>query len=234
MFAVAWCQRSAPSTSGRPSMAAYGGLEAKRLKALEDENARLKKLLGRDDAGQCHAEGCRFKKMVTPAARREAVCASSCCARGERAAGVLLCWGRTGPQVRYRSRPDRMMSDVGSGCAPCRGSAVVSAIGVMHLLAGTGGDRMNQKKLRRLVSRREADKCDGAAAGSGPWAHEAPMALPDRAEPSDGRWTSCRMPSRTAVGSAFWPWSTTSHANAWPWSRIRRCRVSASPGNLTA
>ena len=56
--------------------AKYGGLDvsdAKRLKALEDENAKLKKLLGRGDARQRHAEGYRIKKMVTPAARREAV-----------------------------------------------------------------------------------------------------------------------------------------------------------------
>ena len=56
--------------------AKYGGLEvseAKRLKALEDENAKLKKLLGRGDARQRRAEGSAGKKMVTPAAKREAV-----------------------------------------------------------------------------------------------------------------------------------------------------------------
>ena len=61
-----------PSTSGRPSI---GGLEvsdARRLKALEDENA-AEEAVGRGDAGQRHAEGDRLKKMVTPAARREAV-----------------------------------------------------------------------------------------------------------------------------------------------------------------
>ena len=56
--------------------AKFGGLEvsdAKRLKALEDENAKLKKLLGGGDARQRDSEGYRLKKMVTPAARREAV-----------------------------------------------------------------------------------------------------------------------------------------------------------------
>ena len=56
--------------------AKYGGLEvsdARRLKALEDENAKLKKLLGGGDARQRDAEGHRLKKMVTPDARREAV-----------------------------------------------------------------------------------------------------------------------------------------------------------------
>ena len=44
--------------------AKYGGLEvsdARRLKALDDENTRLKKLL-RGDAGQRHPQGCRGKK----------------------------------------------------------------------------------------------------------------------------------------------------------------------------
>ena len=54
----------------------YGGLEvseAKRLRALESENAKLKKLLADSHAGQCGAEGSADKKMVTPAAKREAV-----------------------------------------------------------------------------------------------------------------------------------------------------------------
>ena len=56
--------------------AKFGGLEvseARRLRTLEDENARLKRLLADADAGQRDAEGRRGKKMVTPAARREAV-----------------------------------------------------------------------------------------------------------------------------------------------------------------
>jgi len=55
--------------------AKYGGLEvseAKRLRALEDENAKLKRLLADamlDNAGLKDL----LKKMVTPAAKREAV-----------------------------------------------------------------------------------------------------------------------------------------------------------------
>ena len=47
--------------------------EAKRLKALEEENARLKKLLADADAGRRGAAGASVKKMVGPAAKREAV-----------------------------------------------------------------------------------------------------------------------------------------------------------------
>ena len=54
----------------------YGGMEvseAKRLKALEDENARLKRLLADAMLDNAGAEGSAGKKMVTPAAKREAV-----------------------------------------------------------------------------------------------------------------------------------------------------------------
>ncbi len=55
--------------------AKYGGMEvseAKRLKALEDENARLKKLLAEQmlDAAALRE---LLQKMVAPAAKREAV-----------------------------------------------------------------------------------------------------------------------------------------------------------------
>jgi putative transposase len=56
--------------------AKYGGMddsEARRLRALEDENAKLKQNAGGRDAGQLRAEGFAGKEVVTPAARRKAV-----------------------------------------------------------------------------------------------------------------------------------------------------------------
>src|SRR5262249_58443886 len=56
--------------------AKYGGLEvsdAKRLKALEDENAKLKKLLAEAMLDNAMLKDVASKKMVTPAVRREAV-----------------------------------------------------------------------------------------------------------------------------------------------------------------
>jgi putative transposase len=56
--------------------AKYGGLdvsEAKRLKALEDENAKLKRLLADAMLDKVGLKELLAKKMVTPAARREAV-----------------------------------------------------------------------------------------------------------------------------------------------------------------
>ena len=107
--------------------AEYGALdvsEAKRLKALRTSE----EVAGRRDAGQRHAEGCRCKKMVTPAARREAV-AYLRAAHGVSERRRVLCWERIAP----RSATDpggRAMGMFESGCAPCRGSAVVSVIGV--------------------------------------------------------------------------------------------------------
>ena len=56
--------------------AKFGGMElseAKRLKALEDENGKLKRAACGGDARQHSPEGPAVKRMVTPAAGREAV-----------------------------------------------------------------------------------------------------------------------------------------------------------------
>src|SRR6218665_1538091 len=61
--------------------AKFGGMEvweAKRLKTLEDENTKLKRLLAEAASGGCHARQCCFerpfgKEVVTPAAKRRAV-----------------------------------------------------------------------------------------------------------------------------------------------------------------
>jgi putative transposase len=89
--------------------AKYGGLEvsdAKRLKTLEDENTKLKKLLAEAMLDKCDAQGDRRKKMVTPAAKREAVAhLRSAFEVSERRACSVLRTDRT--SVRYRStRPD--------------------------------------------------------------------------------------------------------------------------------
>ena len=47
--------------------------DAKRLKALEDENAKLKKLLAEAELDKAMLKEIASKKMVTPAARREVV-----------------------------------------------------------------------------------------------------------------------------------------------------------------
>ena len=88
--------------------AKYGGMEvseARRLKALEEENARLKKAPGRGDARQRDAERPGRKKMVTPAVRQEATLTSRGSTGSQRrACQALYADGRS---VRYHSRrPD--------------------------------------------------------------------------------------------------------------------------------
>ena len=70
--------------------AKYGGLEvsdARKLKALEDENGKLKKLLAEAVLDNAILKDIAAKKMVTPAAKREAV-AHACLVHFEPAAGV--------------------------------------------------------------------------------------------------------------------------------------------------
>jgi putative transposase len=87
------------------ALLALGGLDvskAKRLRGLESENARLKKLLAR----QRGAKGPAGKKMVTPAVKREAVAhlRSAFDMSERRARRTINCVWMT---MRYRSRrPD--------------------------------------------------------------------------------------------------------------------------------
>jgi putative transposase len=86
--------------------AKYGGMdvsEAKRLRMLEDENRKLKKLLAESDAGQLRAQGASCKKMVGPAAKREAVAhLRGVVQMSERRACSLVAADRK--MIRYRSR----------------------------------------------------------------------------------------------------------------------------------
>ncbi|EAB1567118.1 IS3 family transposase [Salmonella enterica] len=87
----------------------YGGLEvseARRLRALEDENAKLKKLLAEAMLDNVVLKDPSHKKMVTPGAKREAVAhAREHHGLSERRACNLV--GVSRRVIRYRSsRPD--------------------------------------------------------------------------------------------------------------------------------
>ncbi|WP_132537893.1 IS3 family transposase [Rhizobium sp. PP-F2F-G48] len=85
--------------------AKYGGMEvseAKRLKALEDENAKLKKLLAEQMLDVAALRELLGKKMVGPAAKREAVThLKVTMGLSERRACQIISTDRT--TVRYRS-----------------------------------------------------------------------------------------------------------------------------------
>src|ERR1700733_7547407 len=85
--------------------AKYGGMdvpEAKRLKQLEDENAKLKKLLARADVGCRRASGASVKKMVGLAVKREGVAhLRAVMGLSERRARSIVSTARK--MVRYRA-----------------------------------------------------------------------------------------------------------------------------------
>ncbi|WP_425404068.1 IS3 family transposase [Hwanghaeella sp.] len=166
--------------------AKFGGMEvsdARRLKALEDENRRLKKLLAEQMLDNAILKDVAFKKMVTPGAKRDAVLhVQAAFEVSQRRACKVLAVDRS--SVRYRSiRPD-------DGPLREKIRAVASerrrfGYRRIHIMLQRQGIEMNQKKLRRLyreeklqVRRRGGRK---RALGT-----RRPMELPDR--PND-RWS---------------------------------------------
>src|SRR5260221_3248104 len=87
--------------------AKFGGMDvsdAKRLKALEDENAKLKKLLAESMLDASALRELLGKKMVGPAAKREAVAHLwTMFQMSERRACSVIAADRT--SIRYRSPP---------------------------------------------------------------------------------------------------------------------------------
>ncbi|WP_394100539.1 IS3 family transposase [Xanthobacter wiegelii] len=160
--------------------AKYGGMDvsdARRLKALEDENARLKKLLAEQMLDNAILKDVAAKKLVTPDARRKAV-AHACAAHGvsQRRACKALSVDRT--SMRYRSiRPE----DAGLREAMKAMAGERRRFGYrrIHVMLRRQGIVMNHKKLRRLyreeklqVRRRGGRK---RALGT-----RRPMLVPDR------------------------------------------------------
>src|SRR6187399_319103 len=86
--------------------ARYGGMDvsdAKRLRSLEEENRKLKKLLAESMLDQAALKEASDKKMVGPAAKREAVVhLRSALQMSERRACILVAADRK--MIRYRSR----------------------------------------------------------------------------------------------------------------------------------
>jgi putative transposase len=168
--------------------AKYGGLDvsdAKCLKALEDENAKLKKLLAEARLGN------------TSAARREAVAHLRFAYEvSERRACSALGTDRT--SMRYRScRPDdtavrarlRELASVRRRCGYRR----------LHVLLRREGIAMNHKKLRRLYRQETAA---GASTGRSQacLGARAPMTIPQGA---NQRWSLNFESDALACGRRF-------------------------------
>ncbi|XHO98283.1 IS3 family transposase (plasmid) [Azospirillum sp. A26] len=133
--------------------AKYGGLEvseARRLKALEDENTRLKKLLAEAMLDNAILKDVAGKKMVTPAAVRNAV-AHVRANHGVSERRACLVLGADRSTVRYRSRrPDD--AAVRERLRELSRQRRRFGYRRLHLLLAREGHAMNQKKLRRLYT----------------------------------------------------------------------------------
>ncbi|WP_407696283.1 IS3 family transposase [Sphingobium sufflavum] len=131
--------------------AKYGGLEvseAKRLRALEDENGRLKRLLADAMLDNAGLKDLLSKKLVTPAAKREAVAhLQALLDVSERRACRVIAADRT--SVRYRSRRagDDELRDKLRVLAQERRRFGYRRL---HILLRRDGVPINRKKTQRL------------------------------------------------------------------------------------
>ena len=131
--------------------AKYGGMDvsdARKLRALEDENAKLKKLLAETMLDNATLKDVASKKMVTPDVKRNAV-AHVCAQHGvsQRRACEMLSFDRS--TMRYRSvRPD----DAAIREAMKKVASERRRFGYrrIHVMLDRQGIVMNLKKLRRL------------------------------------------------------------------------------------
>ncbi|TVV74449.1 IS3 family transposase [Sphingomonas solaris] len=131
--------------------AKYGGLEvsdAKRLRALEEENARLKRLLADTMLDNAGLKDLLFKKVVTPAAKRQAVAhLQATLGMSERRACMVVGADRT--SMRYRScRADD--GDLRSRLCELAQQRRRFGYRRLHVLLRRDGITINRKKTRRL------------------------------------------------------------------------------------
>src|SRR5579863_3519284 len=171
------------------------GREASEVAGRRERQAE--EAVGRGDARQCDAEGYRRKKMVTPAARREAVAQLRVAYEvSERRACSALGADRT--SVRYRSsRPD----DAAARTRLRELAAVRRRFGYrrLHILLTREGIVMNHKKLRRLYreERLQVRRRGGRKRALGT---RAPMALP---QGPNQRWSLDFVSDAFADGRRF-------------------------------
>ncbi|MEH3047210.1 MAG: IS3 family transposase [Sphingomonas adhaesiva] len=131
--------------------AKFGGLEvsdAKRLRSLEEENARLKRLLADTMLDNAGLKDLLFKKVVTPAAKRQAVAhLQATLGMSERRACAVVGADRT--SMRYRScRADD--GDLRSRLCELAQQRRRFGYRRLHILLRRDGITINRKKTQRL------------------------------------------------------------------------------------
>jgi putative transposase len=187
--------------------AKYGGLEvseARRLRALEEREREAQAAAGRRDAGQRCAEGSAGKKVVTPAAMREAVAhLQACHGMSERRACRVIGDRKS---VRYRSTRDDD-ADLREKLRELANQRRRFGYRRLHILLRREGVMINRKKTQRIY-REEGWRSGGGAAAGVPWARgHLPRCW--RCPTSAGAWTSCTTRWRRVAGSACSTWSMT-------------------------
>ncbi|WP_239806400.1 IS3 family transposase [Croceicoccus hydrothermalis] len=129
----------------------YGGLEvsdARRLKGLESENAKLKRLLADAMLDQAALKDLLGKKVLTPAAKREAVAhLQACHGMSERRACRVIDADRK--SVRYRSTRDDD-ADLREKLRELANQRRRFGYRRLHILLRREGIMINRKKTQRL------------------------------------------------------------------------------------
>ncbi|WP_109809676.1 IS3 family transposase [Sphingosinithalassobacter portus] len=180
--------------------AKFGGMEvsdAKRLRALEEENTRLKRLLADTMLDNAGLKDLLFKKMVAPAAKRQAVAhLQATLGMSERRACAVVGADRT--SMRYRScRADD--GDLRSRLRELAQQRRRFGYRRLHILLRRDGIIINRKKTQRLyreegltVRRRK-----GRRRAVGARAPAPVLALPNQ------RWSLDFVHAQLATGRRF-------------------------------
>ncbi|WP_373461816.1 IS3 family transposase [Sphingomonas sp. SORGH_AS_0879] len=180
--------------------AKFGGLEvsdAKRLRSLEEENARLKRLLADTMLDNAGLKDLLSKKLVTPAAKRQAVAhLQATLGMSERRACTVVGADRT--SMRYRScRADD--GDLRSRLRELAQQRRRFGYRRLHILLRRDGITINRKKTQRLyreegltVRRRK-----GRRRATGSRAPASVLALPNQ------RWSLDFVHDQLVTGRRF-------------------------------
>ncbi|MBH0197714.1 MAG: IS3 family transposase [Nitrospira sp.] len=130
----------------------FGGLDvsdAKRLKALEQENARLKKLLAEAWLAQAVPQEVLRKKVIGAPARREVV--RWMCDRGLTERQALKVIGMSASSLRYRRAPDRN-ADLRDAIVALAQRYRRYGAGMISLKWRQQGRVVNHKRIERLYA----------------------------------------------------------------------------------
>ena len=134
----------------------YGGLRAIRGPAASRARGReyqTEAAVGRGDARQCGVEGSAWKKMVTLAARREAVAHLRGSPWDERAASVRDHW--CGPDEHSVSVAARRRHRIARAAARAAQQRRRFGYRRLHILLLRDGVKINRKKTQRLYTEEE-------------------------------------------------------------------------------